>query len=307
MRQSPKSPKTNEKKWIEVRLDVENDLRDAVSNRLFEIGAEGVCEFKEHGKDFYQAFFPEDLKETVVSQLTRYQASLKTLFPAKAEISFQVLEVPEDNWSEKYKEFYKAQKLTHLFFLKPAWDQETQVPNGMIPLIMDPGQAFGTGLHPSTRMCVHLLEQAIKAYRFPEKLRMIDVGTGTGILAMVAKHLHVESVDAVDNDPVAVETAIENFELNGCKGINVSDKDFSTYTEQFDIIVSNILLETHRLLAADYARLLKDGGQLILSGLLAYQKNDLESFLFPLGFVPMGSCNFQEWGAYSYTCRPLKS
>lgn len=289
--------------WIEVRLDVEEALRDAVSNRLFEIGAQGVSEIKDKGVDLYQAFFPKEEEKKVRTELNTYQESLAKLFPEKKKISFQILEVPEDNWSEKYKEFYKAQKLTNLFFLKPAWDKETQVPQGMIPIVMDPGQAFGTGLHPSTRMCIHMIEQSVGVFRFPEKLRVIDVGTGTGILAMVAKHMGVGHIEAIDNDADAVKTAKENIALNKCDGILVSDKPFGSYQEKFDIIVSNILLETHRLLAKDYARLLKDGGELILSGLLGYQKGELESLMLPLGFVPIGSCHFQEWGAYRFTCR----
>jgi len=290
--------------WIEVRLEVDEELRESVSNRLFEIGAEGVSEIKDKGVDLYQVYFPKNLEKEVVAQLEEYKSALKALFPNNQEIKFKILEVPGDNWSDKYKEFYKAQKLTQLFYLKPAWDKETQVPHGMIPIIMDPGQAFGTGLHPSTRMCVHMLEHSVRVYRLPEKLKIIDVGTGTGILAMVACHLGVGSVSAIDNDEDAVITAKENLELNGCSQVNISDKPLSEFNQKFDIIVSNILLETHRLLAPEYARLLSDGGELILSGLLAYQKRELESFLLPLGFVSMGACNFQEWAAYSYTCRP---
>lgn len=292
------------KEWIEVRLEVDEELRESVSNRLFEIGAEGVSEIKDKGVDLYQVYFPKALEAEVISQLKEYQTALKSLFPQNKEITFQILEVPEDNWSDKYKEFYKAQKLTQLFYLKPAWDKETKVPQGMIPIVMDPGQAFGTGLHPSTRMCVHMLEHSVRVYRFPEKLRMIDVGTGTGILAMVAKHLGINNIDAIDNDEDAVITAKENLLLNNCPEVKISDKPLSEYKPYYDIIVSNILLDTHRLLAPEYARLLKEGGELILSGLLAYQKRELESFLLPLGFVPMGACNFQEWAAYSYTCRP---
>ncbi len=296
--------KAKKNEWIEVRLEVDEELRESVSNRLFEIGAEGVSEIKDKGVDLYQVYFPKNLESEVIAQLKDYQTALKALFPKNKEITFQIFEVPEDNWSDKYKEFYKAQKLTQLFFLKPAWDKETLVPHGMIPIVMDPGQAFGTGLHPSTRMCVHMLEHSVRVYRFPEKLKVIDVGTGTGILAMIASHLGVGSIDAIDNDEDAVITAKENLDLNNCSTVRISDKPLGSYTEKFDIIVSNILLDTHRLLAADYARLLKDGGELILSGLLAYQKRELESFLLPLGFVPIGACNFQEWAAFSYTCRP---
>jgi ribosomal protein L11 methyltransferase len=165
---------------------------------------------------------------------------------------------------------------------------------------MEPGQALGTGLHPSTQLCVGLIERATKHLSHLEKRSLIDVGTGTGILAIVADKLGVARVSAIDNDPIAVETARENLTMNGSTAVQLSSDSLPVFQETFDIVVSNILLETHKELAGDYRRLVKDGGLLILAGLLTQQKEEIDRLFSHQGFVLEISESWQEWLALMY-------
>jgi ribosomal protein L11 methyltransferase len=286
--------------WFEINLNVPEALKESVVNRLFELGAEGVSEGDSlEGSETIRAFFAERHRSKVDAELKTYLESVAEIFPELPPVRSQTLPVESDNWAERYKEFYVPQKLTRLFFLKPAWDSGVAVPDGMVPIVMEPGQAFGTGLHPSTRLCMRMLERAIDLHPVVSRIRLIDVGTGTGILAIVAAKLGVGEVTAIDNDAVAVATARENLAKNDCERVELSETPLSRFRGPFDVIVSNILLETHKQLVDDYRRLLAPGGQLILSGLLAHQKAELLETFRPLGFTLDGTESLQEWMALS--------
>lgn len=287
--------------WFELQLAVTEALREPVINRLFELGAEGINESDPSDSVVVRAFFDEKLRAEVSREITVYLKGLAALFPALPAVKLVFMEVPQEKWAENYKQFYRPQKLSHEFFLQPAWEQSSVVPTGMIPIIMEPGQAFGTGLHPSTKLCIRIIEKAMAFHQPASGIRLLDVGTGTGILAIVAAKLRVGKVVAIDNDPIAVETALENVRLNGCPQIEVSEKPLASFEGTFDIIVSNILLETHKELAADYLRLLPETGQLVLSGLLAPQTQEVDELFQGMGFVFDSSVTLQEWTALGYT------
>jgi ribosomal protein L11 methyltransferase len=284
------------KKWFEVQLEVAAAQREAVINRLFEIGAEGVNESEET----VRAYFPESEKAAVKRELDAYAASLAEMFPKSPKVQAKFHAVEQENWAERYKEFYQAQRLTHVFYLKPAWDTKAEVPDGMIPLVMEPGQAFGTGLHASTTLCLRLIEHTADQLAKLAPTRLVDVGTGTGILAIAAAKLGIGHVSAVDIDPIAVVTANENFALNGCKGLKATTQGLHELKGPFDIIVSNILLEAHLELAPEYDRCLAPGGHLILSGLLTPQHQETDDAMRAQGLVPDGTESQQEWLALLY-------
>jgi len=289
--------------WFEINLNVPDALKESVVNRLFELGAEGVSEAEGNTDGTIRAFFEEKHRGQVDSELKVFLESVAEIFPELPRVKTTILPVETSDWADRYKQFYTPQKLTRLFFLKPAWDTGVEVPDGMLPIVMEPGQAFGTGLHASTRLCMRMLERSIDTHPTLSTLRLVDVGTGTGILAIVATKLGVKQVIAIDNDPVAVTTARENFAKNDCAGIEASEAPLSTLPGPFDIIVSNILLETHKEMVADYRRLLAPGGQLLLSGLLTHQKAELLECFKPHGFVLDGTESQQEWMAISFTRR----
>lgn len=290
-----------EKRWFEIKLVVPGALEEAITNRLFELGAEGVNQqLTPDTEPVLSGFFAESVQAAALTQLREYLASLAALFPQEKPVRLECQAVDNQDWAERYKEFYRPQPLGHCFYLAPAWEKNASIPDGRIPIIMEPGQAFGTGLHASTQLCISLIERVIKQQPHLTKLTLMDVGTGTGILAIAAYKLGIPQVSAIDNDPIAVETAQENIALNHCTAIQVSSQPLSAFREPFDIVVSNILLETHKELIGEYARLVKSGGQLILSGLLTPQKEEMDHCFSDRGFTLELSESWQEWLALMY-------
>lgn len=290
--------------WFQIKLKVKQDsLREALINFLFEKGALGVCE--QQNQSGYLVSFNRNQEAEIDKSLQSYIAELKKI-DSQAEIFWEVSPITDENWAEKYKEFYRAQKLTNRFFLRPRWDLETPIPTGMFPVYLDPGQAFGTGLHPSTRLSMKLLEDVAQLYPSVSSLSLLDVGTGTGILAIAAHHLGFGCITAIDNDSDAVRVAQENMVFNEISGIVVTEKPIEQFKDSFDIVVANILLETHLLLSHQYERLLKPGGLLILAGLLGGQIQSIEGVFRGKGFAPQQKYWLQEWAACSYTRRELK-
>jgi ribosomal protein L11 methyltransferase len=288
--------------WYQLTIQIPPKVKDVFSERLFELGVEGINENLDH-PNVLQAYVEAELKDLVVKKIEECWIEFQTQFPKFEKLQIQIDAVPDENWAESYKKYYYAQKLTDLFFLRPKWDLETPIPSGMIPIFMDPGQAFGTGLHPSTRLCLKTIQSQILEHLKRNQLRCLDVGTGTGILALAAFHLGVHQVVGIDNDPVAVEVAKENMQLNQVEQIDLSTEDIRKLQPSFDFVISNILLETHRELAKEYARLLPPGGLLLLSGLLGHQKKELFDFILPLGFTLLECKNFQEWASFLFVRR----
>ncbi|MBM4304899.1 MAG: methyltransferase domain-containing protein [Deltaproteobacteria bacterium] len=288
--------------WFELSFLATEESKDLISEKLFEFGVEGVNE-NVNQPNLLHVYVSLNLRESVVSQLKEQWVEWQKKDPQLPNLKINIDRVPNENWAESYKKYYIAQSLTDLFFLKPEWDKQTAIPPGMIPIIMDPGQAFGTGLHPSTRLCLKTIQSQVLDSINSAKLKCLDVGTGSGILALAAFHLGVKSVVGIDNDPVAIEVAKQNMQLNKVVDIDLSIKEISKLEPYFDFVISNILLETHRELSPDYARLVPKGGLLLLSGLLGYQRKELMEFILPLGFVVLESKNFQEWASFLFLRR----
>lgn len=287
--------------WVEMRIKVPPIQKEPVANRLFELGAQGVTETDQGGDSIVSGYFQEELKSSVCSKVEEFVTSLSELFPNQPKCQWEIVRVPAEDWVSKYREFFKAQPLSKLFFLRPAWDKSTKVPDAMIPICMELGQAFGTGLHASSRLCIKLIERVIDYYPQQASARFLDVGTGTGILSIVAHKLGLRRIVAIDIDPLAIEAARENFTLNACQGVDLVQGEISAVKGPFEIIVSNILLETHVSLVPWYRKLLSRGGQLLLSGLLTSQKAEIDDLLTSQGFTVERSEFFQEWAAIQYT------
>lgn len=291
--------------WFEVLLSIPEILKDPIVNRLFELGAQGVTEEDQKGTTaaVVKAFFETVARSTVEKELPLFLNSLSEMHPKLPAVTVKIKEVVNENWGDRYKEFYHAQKLSRYFFLKPAWEIDAVVPEEMIPIVMEPGQAFGTGLHATTRLCLCCLEQLLRYFPEQQKARVMDVGTGSGILAIAAHKLGFKNIDAIDNDPVAVEAALENLVLNDTPSIVVSGVPLENFKGPYDMVIANILLETHLQLRHEYRRLLKVGGQLLLSGLLGFQLNETRAAMTEVGFVEEFSDCLQEWAAIVFTAK----
>ena len=260
-----------------------------MSNRLWELGAQGVWE-----SSGYLSAYITEMEPGISDALNEYLASLQELFP-RCHLGWEKLAVPKIDWVENWKRYYYPQPLSQRLYLLPIWERETAIPRGMQAILMQPGQAFGTGLHPSTQLCVKHLERLIS---MDHPVSVLDVGTGSGILSIAAKLLGARRVSAIDTDEMAIQIASQNADRNKC-AIELFHGSLEKVLGEYDIIVANILLGVHKHLGSHYRRLLFPTGILILSGLLASEGDELQSWIAGLGMQVISSLQDQGWLAIS--------
>lgn len=184
----------------------------------------------------------------------------------------------EENWEENWKQFFKPRRIGRRIVVMPTWESVETGPDDVV-LVLDPGQAFGTGEHPTTRMCLELLERVGVAGR-----RVADVGCGSGILAVAAVKLGAASVAAVDIDPIAVEVAKENAEINGVTFAAVAGEGIAALEGgPWDLVVSNIISATLIRISRDVAGTLPQGDW-VVSGILEENWPDVLAAAQRVGF-----------------------
>lgn len=178
----------------------------------------------------------------------------------------------ERDWLAEWRKGFQAFLLAEPFWIVPSWLNPPSEAKEFLRI--DPGMAFGTGTHETTRMA------AAFVLRFARQSSFLDVGTGSGILAMLGAKMGATSVMALDNDPEAVRVARENAKANGLELIQIEELPLSQIQQQYDLIAANIIENVLLDLKVDLQRALKPGGKLILSGILVEQCKDfLEAFL----------------------------
>ena len=199
----------------------------------------------------------------------------------------------EEDWAENWKKSFKPFRLGQHMVIKPGWSEyETQPDDKIIEI--DPGMAFGTGTHETTGMCVELVEKYVKP-----GMSAIDVGTGTGILAIAAAHMGAEDVLATDIDRVAVRVAAENIRINGYEGkIRCMAGDLlENVAEQADIVIANIIADVIIMMAAPVKAHIKDGGMFICSGISKERRDDVLDALNDAKYKVLDVCEKGGWCA----------
>lgn len=203
--------------------------------------------------------------------------------------------VHECDWSECWKQYYKPFRAGKRLVVKPSWEQwEAQA--GDLVIELDPGMAFGTGTHETTAMCVEMIE---RHYRFGS---VLDVGTGSGILAIAAARLGAERVLGVDIDPMAVRVARENVEKNGLSDqIEIREGDLVAGLDgvKCDFAVANILADVIALLAAPLKNHLTPGGRFICSGIIAEAEAEVNAALLAAGYCIDEIQHKGDWVAFA--------
>lgn len=188
--------------------------------------------------------------------------------------------VDDEDWKDKWKEYFKPAHITEKIVVKPTWE-EYEKKDGELIIEIDPGAAFGTGTHPTTTGCITLMEKYLK----PD-MSVLDVGCGSGILAIAAGLLGANDCLGIEIDPVAVEIGAENVALNNLSNkVKVAYGDLTKGVDyKADIVVANLMADLVKLLTNDVARHLKPGGVYISSGILLELKEELCQFIEAAGF-----------------------
>jgi ribosomal protein L11 methyltransferase len=279
--------------YWEVALPAAAGAAEVLANFLWEQGALGVVEEESPERGVVlRAFFAHHRNPAeLTGALRRYTASLAALgLPAKTGATVRPLTDP--GWHEAWREHFRPLPVGRRLLVVPPW--EPVAVDGRRPLVIEPGRAFGTGHHASTAGCLVRLE-AILERRTPAL--MLDLGAGSGILAIAAARLGVPSVIAVDEDPDAVAAAQANAARNAVADrVVVRAGDVATLAlPAAPLVAANLLGAAHRRLAPVYRRLVEPGGRLIAGGLLAGEAADVAAALAGEGFSPAASVSREGW------------
>ncbi len=299
-------------KWIEIILSTPADLSDALANFLNEIDTHGVFEEELEDNSFNNpeksqatkhmtAFLP-DFPESAekITALEQYIKSLIELFPNLEKPSFSARTVVNPGWEHQWKKYFKPLRLGKSFIIKPTWERYSTDGRDIV-IDIDPGMAFGTGQHPSTAMCITALEDIMLKDRSAEKWNVMDVGTGTGILAICCAKLGAEKIIAVDIDPKAIEIASKNIVINDVHNkIEVLNLDVSFYKGAFDLIIANLTSGTLISLQSHLISMLNPGGYIITSGITEHDAKNVEK-VFCTDNVEVYSVDSEkEWVCYVF-------
>jgi ribosomal protein L11 methyltransferase len=284
--------------WTEIVIQINRAHAEALSDALMEAGALSVSvEDADEGTDAEQPLFGEPGMEpqeaawenSRVVALTEVDADQVAMVAEAARalrlttpLGFSLRPVAEQDWVRLTQSQFAPIHIGKNIWVVPSW-HEAPDPDGLI-LELDPGLAFGTGSHPTTRLCMEWLE----ANPAPGKT-VLDYGCGSGILAMVASKLGAGSVSGVDIDPQAIESARENAARNHCEIDFYLPDAFAKSThagQRFDVVVANILSSPLKLMAPMLSGRVAPGGALILSGVLARQAEEVAEAYAP--FIKLG-------------------
>ncbi|MBW2466735.1 MAG: 50S ribosomal protein L11 methyltransferase [Deltaproteobacteria bacterium] len=238
----------------------------------------------------------------ITAGLREFLERLSHIFPDCPPPRFRTDMLEEEDWGKIWKSFFRTFQVTPTLTIKPSWEEDSQAgADDLDNLVieMDPGLAFGTGHHASTQLALLLLEQLFLENDVQSFTEILDVGTGSGILAMGCALFGGENILAVDNDPDAVEAAAANVKRNLLNDkIMVSAQDVVSLQSGFDLIVANITRDTLTDMADTLTGLLNPGGYLVLSGIMkGDQENSIREVYTGKGLNFIQSITRDEWAA----------
>lgn len=303
-------------KWSELSIHTTNEAIESISNILHEAGASGVViedseDLTKDREDVFGEIYsldPEDFPtEGVIlkaylpvnSFLGEAVEGIKLAINNLAEFNINVgrnvvtiSEVNEEDWATSWKKYYHPVKISKRFTIVPTWETYHPVSSDELIIELDPGMAFGTGTHPTTVMSLQALEKHVERNH-----TVIDVGTGSGVLAIGAALLEAASVRALDLDEIAVKAAGLNVKLNKVQGrVDVFHGNLlEAIDNPADVVVANILAEIIMSFTDDAFQAVKPGGIYITSGIIAQKKNDVKQALETSGFVIEDIMMMEDW------------
>ncbi len=297
-------------KWIEVKVIFDCTSKelatDLISNIFYDLGLKGVVVEDPDIKPVEKWENTDEIRLAdiaVTGYIPENKQSPKNLkiikekligLEKKCGISSKSIcrTIDEQDWSESWKEFFHPLKITKRIVIKPSWQDYDANPDDIV-IELDPGMAFGTGTHPTTTLCISMIEKYIK-----KGDNFLDIGTGSGILMIAAAKLGAQKVCGIDNDEVAIDIAKKNLLLNG-----IDSQNFKLMTgnltdkvdEKFDFVAANILKETIMVLLDTVKSVLKKKSIFICSGIIDKNKDKVAEKMVESGFEVIEIREKEEW------------
>lgn len=309
--------------WAEIVCHVPDSLVDPLADFLVELTGSGVS----IDNRTVDTFSPDDIAELPVKTVKAYVTSdedvaqivariYSFLTEIGAEVADFVPETPavailqEEDWANSWKAHFKPTRIGRRLVIKPSWEEYAPLP-GDVTLELDPGMAFGTGTHGTTRLCLEALERIMfregeyADSRLPPVPDVLDVGCGSGVLSVAAAKYGARQVTAVDIDPVAVQVTDENAERNGVLPlIAASTTPLTGLASPFHIVLANILAEELVRLALPLIDRTAPDGYLILSGILLEREAFVTAGFAPLPVTLVETTHSGEWSCLVYRKNP---
>jgi ribosomal protein L11 methyltransferase len=303
-------------KWLKIEVSAPAELMDALGNFLTETGAQGVFQetIEPQPGDFpepkicetIEAYFPLDVRsEKRISAVQKYVESLNEIFPDLPASSLKTETIIDPDWGEQWKKYFKPIRVSNNIIIKPTWERYTPSSRDIV-IEIDPGMAFGTGQHASTRMCIEALEDIILKDRTVKDWKVLDVGCGTGILGITAAKLGAGDVICLDIDKKAIEIARENAAINSVdERMRIINQDAANVKDPRNLIIANLTAKILLKLRPHLTQLLLPEGYMIISGLIEQDIQDIEDN-FTLDELITGKViTEKEWVCYVLRKRPL--
>lgn len=304
-----------DKNWIEITIVTSSEAVEAVQGILYTTDVKGVSvqdsedvEFKKKNPgdwDYFdesilniqegavvKAYYNgEENIDEIISYIKDGLNNLKEYGIDKGLGLVTVSTVNEEDWANNWKKYYKPTRVGARVVIKPLWEKYDLKTHELL-VELDPGMAFGTGTHETTRMCIQALERYVD-----ENTRVFDIGTGSGILAIAAAKLGAKEIIGGDLDPVAVTAAKENVSQNNLSdNIKIFKGDLMEVVEgKADIVVANIIADVIKFLTPQLREYINENGLFISSGIIKDKKDEVVETLIENGFEPIEINNQGEW------------
>ncbi len=293
-------------RWWEIMINNHPDLEETLFWRLDEFGCQGTSIVQEKEEWIIKAYIPAITTETIdlaaFSLLLRQDFILAGLdFP---QISWQLID--DQDWGSNWKKHWQPMEIGENLTVYPAWIEPPAETDDII-IKIDPGFAFGTGVHPTTQLCLESLEMRLKDNE--QEINIADIGCGSGILSIAARLLGAKQVIACDTDPLAVQATQENAHLNKLDNIGVFEGSIEQLMEistlKFDGVVCNILADIIKPMIPEFSKILTPEGWLILSGILLEQSIEISELLEKNGWLIAALWREEGWCCINARPNPL--
>lgn len=280
--------------WTEVSVTVENEIAEAVAEVLARYAHRGVAIEAgpggwNAGPVIVRAYLPAD--DDLPTNRRHIEEALWHLGQIRPVPVPAFRTIAERDWAQAWKERLTVMRVGQHIVIRPSWLTYSPLPGDTV-IQLDPGMAFGTGLHPTTQMCLVALEELVQP-----GMTVLDLGTGSGILAIAAARLGAGRVLAVDNDSIAVKTAKENVVTNDVQGtVCVVHGSLAEVKESYDLVVANILAAVIVEMAREgLAKRIRPGGTLIATGILDGQETQVIEALEREGLALGEQRRVEDW------------